>query len=492
MAIALIFLNTSMFAQEFSGCAEILQFGIRDIEKRQSDTKKELFVKKVLTESQFSSVSEFRSTAAAIGAILPSGIYNVSGNSEKEKVQQVQRLLREEFELRTSFREVTSVDIQTINRHIVDKWGECRFDDRGIKAWYRDLGDGLYTLNVTWLLDSRSPKPKSKSRINSIRVIPERSMDFDSRLDRMRAKRGFIVRNRQVKKIAFRSTDCRNLDIEVDGDYSVDWLSSSVITCSIQPPPVPCARIEVSVFEQTSGSSSHPSVEVVVPEGYKIIGGGARVGSNPVGNLIVESYPVSTGKWRVKSKDHGQSSQATITAYALAMYDPENRFDVQVFSQTGGAGHHPTAVATVGDGYVMSGGGGKINYSGAGNLMTASFPQSASSWQVSSKDHQFADLSSATAYAIGIKLREECSGTLVNNLTSLYIDRSRSPSGTITIGEDYVLSSGGARIDWGGSAGNFFTYSYPNTLQTWTAGTKDHLIVSTASMLIYALGLKIQ
>lgn len=64
--------------------------------------------------------------------------------------------------------------------------------------------------------------------------------------------------------------------------------------------PTPTPRpIQIRIFESTSGSRvSHPQFEYQVPNGYKILGGGARVNWNGAGNILTASYPdVSLKKW---------------------------------------------------------------------------------------------------------------------------------------------------------------------------------------------------
>jgi hypothetical protein len=52
----------------------------------------------------------------------------------------------------------------------------------------------------------------------------------------------------------------------------------------------------------------------------------------------------------------------------------------------------------------MVGGGAKANYTGEGNLLTASYPSNSSTWLAKSKDQIKSDPATITAYAVGIKV----------------------------------------------------------------------------------------
>jgi len=80
--------------------------------------------------------------------------------------------------------------------------------------------------------------------------------------------------------------------------------------------------IQVQLFTATSLLAQHPLVRVSVPPAYKIIGGGALDSWSGAGNLLTASYPESANSWVASGKDHLTASPATITAFALAIYDP--------------------------------------------------------------------------------------------------------------------------------------------------------------------------
>jgi vibriolysin len=63
---------------------------------------------------------------------------------------------------------------------------------------------------------------------------------------------------------------------------------------------------------------------------------------------------------------------------------------------------HPSAHVALDSGWILSGGGALDNWTGAGNLLTASYPNGAA-WFASGKDHIEASPAAITAYVIGLK-----------------------------------------------------------------------------------------
>ena len=101
--------------------------------------------------------------------------------------------------------------------------------------------------------------------------------------------------------------------------------------------PTPTPRpIQIKVFEETSPSKEpYPQYELLVPAGYKILGGGAKVNWEGAGSLLTASYPhFANGRWSwiAKSAQHIEWDQSTITVWAIALYDPNNQWDVQMFT----------------------------------------------------------------------------------------------------------------------------------------------------------------
>jgi hypothetical protein len=226
---------------------------------------------------------------------------------------------------------------------------------------------------------------------------------------------------------------------------------------------------------------------VTVPADYKIVGGGAFDHWSGAGNLLTASYPKGPQTWFAAGKDHEISSPAFITAFALALHDPKNEWDVIIKSETSAPAAHPQAVATLPNGYTLTGGGAFVDWHGAGNLLTASFPTSDLSWEARSKDHDVSDPSRITAYAIGMKPRS-ATKKLTHVIKSATGAVAAHPSARVCLDTGWTLSGGGALDQWNG-AGNLLTASFPNGT-CWDASGKDHKVSSPAAITAYVIGIK--
>jgi hypothetical protein len=246
--------------------------------------------------------------------------------------------------------------------------------------------------------------------------------------------------------------------------------------------------LTVQLFTATSGSVEHPSVDVTVPAPFKIIGGGAFDNWSGAGNLLTASFPSDARTWRAAGKDHEVVSPAPITAFALAISDPNDEWDVVIKSETSNPDAHPQAVATLPAGFTMTGGGAFVDWHGAGNLLTASFPTSDSSWEARSKDHDISDPAAITSYVIGIRHKTPQIRVrhLIQSATSSVVPH---PSTQVSLDSSWTLSGGGALDQWNG-AGNLLTASFPIARSTWFAAGKDHVVSSPAAVTAFVIGIR--
>lgn len=246
--------------------------------------------------------------------------------------------------------------------------------------------------------------------------------------------------------------------------------------------------ITVQLFAATGALAQHPRAQVTVPAGYKIIGGGALSNWSGAGNLLTAAYPASLTRWMVAGKDHEVISPATLTAFALAIHDPADEWDVVIHTATTAPAPHPQVVATLPAGYVLTGGGAQVHWRGAGNFLTASYPVSGSAWEARGKDHKIADPAGITAYVIGLRHRTgavRVSGSMVSMAEE---EASSHPGARISLEPGWLLSGGGARVLPEGPS-NLLTASFPLGL-SWACAAKDHVIPSVASIGAYALGIR--
>jgi hypothetical protein len=246
--------------------------------------------------------------------------------------------------------------------------------------------------------------------------------------------------------------------------------------------------LTIQLFTATGAVAAHPTASVTVPAGYKILGGGAFDHYTEPGNLLTASYPQTLQTWFVAGKDHEQSSPASITAFALAVNDPSNEWDVVIQQNTSLKLPHPQADAKLPPGYVLTGGGAFVDYgTGPGSLLTASYPATDSSWQARAKDHDVKDPSQITAYAIGIKHRLGLQ-RVQHNIVSATGATAQHPTAQVMVTAGYTMSGGGALDDYAGGEGNLLTASYPQS-PYWIAAGKDHEHASPAAITVYVIGL---
>ena len=255
-----------------------------------------------------------------------------------------------------------------------------------------------------------------------------------------------------------------------------------------QEPPPPPVRPPLSLkfFHATGRMAPHPEVRVTVPAGYKVISGGARVNYQEPGNLLTASYPEGTSAWVARSKDHELASPAQIEAWAVALYDPGNGWEVHIAEATSTSAPHPTTSVTLPEGYTMTGGGARANWEHGGSLLTASYPNGTRTWEARSKDHRVSDPATLTVYVIGIRPLNGAASPASAQFEARS-DKESHPHATVRVGADYVFVGGGAKVNWEGS-GNLLTASYPDDQGGWTAASKDHIESDPAVIVAYALG----
>lgn len=238
----------------------------------------------------------------------------------------------------------------------------------------------------------------------------------------------------------------------------------------------------------TSEPAAHPQAKACFPSNVKLIGGGALVDPVEPGNLLTGSFPEGNC-WVALSKDHKASSPATIKAFAIGIFDPNNEFQVITRKRDSARTNHPAVVVDLDAGFAMTGGGGRTNFSGAGSLLIASFPQTATRWEVRAKDHQIANPATVTAFVIGI--RRQGGGRISSRIDEGTSIVTAHPQTKAVLNSDFVLTGGGARANWAHpQPGNMLTSSFPTASNDWMARSKDHFVSSPASITTFAIGIR--
>jgi len=255
--------------------------------------------------------------------------------------------------------------------------------------------------------------------------------------------------------------------------------------------------LEVKMFIAAGTVASHPTADVTVPADFKLVGGGALIDLVDPGNYLTACFPIGERTWVAFGKDHEAPSPAAITVFAFALHDPNDEWEVHTEIAKGGPASAPRAVATLPPGFILTGGGAFVIPSGgAGNMLTASFPNADGGWEVRSKDHDTPDPCQIMAFAIGVRFKAD-----PNRVRGLIVNRT-SPSDPhplvkMCLPDGFTLTGGGAFDQWEGGAGNLLTASCPDfpglptsSLQCWNARGKDHFTPSPAALEVFALGLQ--
>jgi hypothetical protein len=171
--------------------------------------------------------------------------------------------------------------------------------------------------------------------------------------------------------------------------------------------PIPTGFYKI--VSQTSNVAAHPTQQVNLPEGFSLVGGGARANYKGQGSLLFASNPTpGMDGWVGSSKDHFEPDPASITVWAIGLRqsflrDANMLSDLTLSSKTTSAiASHPRLTIVIPD-FHMTGGGARVNWNQLGNLLTASFPQDRQTWVAEGKDHLQPDPSTITAYAVGFK-----------------------------------------------------------------------------------------
>jgi hypothetical protein len=269
--------------------------------------------------------------------------------------------------------------------------------------------------------------------------------------------------------------------------------------------------LRTTIISYTSANPEpQPAAYVKVPDGYKLVSGGARVNCHGAGNFLTASFPDGNNVWRARAKHHEVTDHATITVYAVAIYDPDDIWDVRLWSAGPSfKGSMQKAEGPVRSGYVIVGGGAQVDYGDqAGNLLYVSQPYQDEAdggrwkWIGQMKDQETASpRATITAYALGLK--PNVPGIKVEfkiknsprSVSATKVEEDASPE------SQYVMTGGGASLRWSDyseipvrelNRGLELTGSYPKDRSTWQGQGKDQPRHPTqGSIEVYAIGVKV-
>jgi hypothetical protein len=252
---------------------------------------------------------------------------------------------------------------------------------------------------------------------------------------------------------------------------------------------------------KTTTPVPHPAITMSIPSAFPILGGGAVVdyGRGP-GSLLTAMFPASSVDWQARAKDHGLPSPATIGVSCFAASVPST--DYLIVDATSPAPvNHPDATAMLPPGFVLVGGGARVNWDNEeapGSLLWASRPATGQGWFAAAKDHVYPSPSTVTAFAIGVRSSFLASMSLT--VVRFHGDSATAvPHPGAACGADagLALIGGGAETHWRG-AGSLLTASIPVNPSVppvpagpylWTARGKDHILSDPSTISAWGLAL---
>ena len=171
----------------------------------------------------------------------------------------------------------------------------------------------------------------------------------------------------------------------------------------------------ITVFQEDSDPDEHPSSTVSIPGDSLLLGGGFRANWQGAGSLATASFPAPDQvwtSWHARSKDQEIPETCTITAFAISI--PKTltvnnvtlgTLKLSVIDITTDVEPHPHGTAVLPDGFVLTGGGALVHWTGAGNLLWQLEPN-LGAFTAGSKDHDAPDPSTLTPFALGVQLQQ--------------------------------------------------------------------------------------
>ena len=204
---------------------------------------------------------------------------------------------------------------------------------------------------------------------------------------------------------------------------------------------------------------------------------------------MVEPGPAPPHRSEISTLIHYEAARAIFFGFKREQITTPKAGELRVFHSTGEYGGHPEATVRVPSEYKVLSGGARVNYTGPGNLLTASFPKDVQTWVARAKNHGVSDIAAIDIWAIAIfDPRDDWEVKIFSNISS----SAGHPSTTAVVAEGYVLTGGGAESHWK-TAGALSTESYPNPQKSgnWVASSKDHYGASESTTITaYAIGIK--
>jgi hypothetical protein len=230
-------------------------------------------------------------------------------------------------------------------------------------------------------------------------------------------------------------------------------------------------KVTIGIFaEKFSNQQHYFEKKVYVDKDMIAVGGGAKTWngdpeySPKIGAFLTSSRPEpeNMSYWEVSSKDH-------LIAYSIGLKinidgpDGEpmdrkkliNEYITWTKQSYPGTSQYPYIDAGIPEDHVLISGGFHVDWklkpNDAGNLATASFPNSTYSWYARSKDHGVISPAGLHVWAIGIKEKipdvSRVKGIICSEES--YFAESH-PHSTVTLKGGYAMTGGGANVHYDG------------------------------------------
>ncbi|QDH71300.1 hypothetical protein [Marilutibacter alkalisoli] len=268
------------------------------------------------------------------------------------------------------------------------------------------------------------------------------------------------------------------------------------VTGLMRPP-----SLRLCCFRKTFPASRTLRVALDLPEHYKILSGGASTLKTDKGNFLISSYPsydpaLRCWAWHAEMRDIRYASNDEHEIAVIAVYDPDDEWDVRLFaSQSQGLETRHSELVVAESGYLITGGGGRIDRFGWAALTQCGFePGDAAApkpgFRVASRSCLKDSHHQLTAIAVGLRPRN---GTrLVPVYPGETGEKVAHPDVRLTRkNRGEVFLGGGVSTQPEGD--NFLLGSCPivddsNEVVGWKASSKDHERTSKVGMTVTMVG----
>jgi hypothetical protein len=236
------------------------------------------------------------------------------------------------------------------------------------------------------------------------------------------------------------------------------------------------------------------SVEVTVPPNYQIIGGGAAVNAGG-NNFLTGSYPAldSNGSitgWIASSHDVDNPSSPTdvLTAYAVAVYDPDGLVSVTANTALGTNPNigRDSAVASAVN--ILTGGGLSVQVpSGFYKFIVGCYPSTSNSWTGAVSDFEKA-ASGVTLTVFALDMLFDSTDLLITSSRYSTVPFQQEFGRTNASLSGVNLCSGGGNL-LNSTFGNLVQQHCPTRQNEWSIYQKDSNTHCNVTVTAYVLGL---